>query len=499
MKYLILISITYFYVLCGNAQSDVDALRYSQDFLSGTSRSMGYGNASVALGADLSNAYSNPAGIGLYRKNELQLSTAFNSITNNAEHQSNVFKQVKYNLNNHSYGLLLSSMKEAESSDWKGFNFALTVNRLNNFNRKMAFSGESNQSILDLYVNQLNENGGTAPSQVYSSNPFGAGLAWDAYLINPVDTVDTMQYKTVIEGMPINRSFALLERGRKSTLNLSLANNYKEKLFFGLTLGFPFVKYRSSSSLTESDNNGLVDGFSELSLQNQIATEGAGINAKFGVLYKAHKNLRFGASVHTPSMLSLRDVYSSQMSSSLENNGAYAINSPEGVFEYILYTPWKASLGMALFLGKHGFISMDYDVIDYSQSFFDFTTLSNDASYQMLELGINNEINEKYGSAKNYRVGSEFVLNEKCALRLGYAFYGSPFVESTEDIEIDRSRQFVSIGLGIKESNVFANLSYNHMITEDYYQVFSLEGSSVDGAHNSLANSSLSLGIGVKF
>ena len=89
-----------------------------------------------------------------------------------------------------------------------------------------------------------------------------------------------------------------------------------------------------------------------MSLQNQIATEGAGINAKFGVLYKAHKNLRFGASVHTPSMLSLRDVYSSQMSSGLENNGAYAINSPEGVFEYILYTPWKASLGMALFLGK---------------------------------------------------------------------------------------------------------------------------------------------------
>ena len=33
MKYLILISITCFYVLCGNAQSDVDALRYSQDFL----------------------------------------------------------------------------------------------------------------------------------------------------------------------------------------------------------------------------------------------------------------------------------------------------------------------------------------------------------------------------------------------------------------------------------------------------------------------------------
>ena len=62
-----------------------------------------------------------------------------------------------------------------------------------------------------------------------------------------------------------------------------------------------------------------------------------------------YKNLRFGASVHTPSMLSLRDVYSSQMSSSLENNGAYAINSPEGVFEYILYTMEGISRNGSLF------------------------------------------------------------------------------------------------------------------------------------------------------
>ena len=57
----------------------------------------------------------------------------------------------------------------------------------------------------------------------------------------------------------------------------------------------------------------------------------------------------------------------------------------------------------------------------------------------------------------------------------------------------------VSIGLGIKESNVFANLSYNHMITEDYYQAFTLDGANVEGAHNSINNASLSLGLGVKF
>src|SRR3954466_4771231 len=52
------------------AQSDIDALRYSQSSLTGTARYVSMGGAFGALGADFSSLSYNPAGIGLYRKSE---------------------------------------------------------------------------------------------------------------------------------------------------------------------------------------------------------------------------------------------------------------------------------------------------------------------------------------------------------------------------------------------------------------------------------------------
>ena len=56
------------------AQNELDALRYSQTQLYGNARSAGYGNANGAIGADFGGLSYNPAGIGLYRKNEFVFS-----------------------------------------------------------------------------------------------------------------------------------------------------------------------------------------------------------------------------------------------------------------------------------------------------------------------------------------------------------------------------------------------------------------------------------------
>ena len=71
------------------AQTDADALRFSQNFPVGTSRSSAFANASTALGADITNTYTNPAGIGLYRSSEALLSTSFLGINNSADYLNN--------------------------------------------------------------------------------------------------------------------------------------------------------------------------------------------------------------------------------------------------------------------------------------------------------------------------------------------------------------------------------------------------------------------------
>ena len=52
------------------AQGIDDVVRYSQTNTGGTALSLGMGGATGAVGADFSNAASNPAGLGLFRQSE---------------------------------------------------------------------------------------------------------------------------------------------------------------------------------------------------------------------------------------------------------------------------------------------------------------------------------------------------------------------------------------------------------------------------------------------
>ena len=53
-----------------HGQSEVEALRYSYQLPLGSARSMSMGGAFGALGGDLSTLSQNPAGIGIFRRNE---------------------------------------------------------------------------------------------------------------------------------------------------------------------------------------------------------------------------------------------------------------------------------------------------------------------------------------------------------------------------------------------------------------------------------------------
>ena len=55
------------------SQNDIDAIRYSQTFFGGSSRSKAMAGSFGALGADGSCMAINPAGIGLYKKGDIKL------------------------------------------------------------------------------------------------------------------------------------------------------------------------------------------------------------------------------------------------------------------------------------------------------------------------------------------------------------------------------------------------------------------------------------------
>lgn len=481
------------------AQTDVDALRFSQNYISGSARSMGFGNASTSLGADFTSSYTNPAGIGLYRSFDFSVSTSLLSINNESSFLGNDIRTIKYNFNINSIGLTFSSMNGDENDDWKGVNFALGVNRVNDFHRKMSFSGFNNEhSILDYYIQQANSNGGTQSSQLYNSYPFDAGLAWDAYLINPIDDVDTAHYNAVVGNGGIMQSMSRTERGGIHEWDFSFATNYKDKLFLGLTLGVPILRYKSISSYVETDVADSINGFNSLSLTEDLSTYGAGFNAKFGYLYKLNKFFRIGGAIHTPTIYDMEDDYVSSISSDLDSNVTYVANSPMGEFRYHLYTPWKASFGISAFFGKRGFVAIDYEFIDYSLSFYDFSFFSSNISDHLAATYINNTIGNKYGQTNNFKIGTELLLSDQFVIRMGYNYYGDPFSYTNGADRVNRVRQVGSLGFGFKEGNSYLDFAYTKSLGEDYYQKYSLNNANDIGVNNSLSQGRASITLGIK-
>ena len=86
-----------------------DAFRYSQSKISGSARMQGMGGSYTSLGADASNAYSNPAGLGFYNRSELSITPIFNSINSSSLYAGSTSKASTSNANIGQLGLIMSS------------------------------------------------------------------------------------------------------------------------------------------------------------------------------------------------------------------------------------------------------------------------------------------------------------------------------------------------------------------------------------------------------
>ena len=96
------------------------------------------------------------------------------------------------------------------------------------------------------------------------------------------------------------------------------------------------------------------------------------------------------------------------MTSSLDTSGSYGYDSPTGRYEYSIVTPWRAIASAAITMKQYGFISFDYEFVDYSAAGFNFNRIGS-VDDITLETALNNTINEKYTGAHNIRVGAELA------------------------------------------------------------------------------------------
>ncbi len=462
------------------AQNDIDAFRFSQVNWSGTARFMGAGGAFGSIGGDFSALATNPAAIGLYKKDEI----TFTPVVINAIGSKSIYNgeevddgSVRYSLTNFGavFSWRLNPDPENPVTKWRMMQFGVGYNRINDFNNRISSTGLSNGSSWT--NNVVNMSNG-----VHYNNLSHDGLAaWNTWLLDTLPGSED-EYVSYLAGHNLRQENYTKIKGGIDEMNFSIGGNYDDKLFLGFTLGVPFLDYESETEYSETDEKDEIGGFRYFSTVEKLRTTGVGVNAKLGVIYKPVDFFRFGVSIHTPTYYSnLKENYERSITAYYDDKNYE--DSYENVSKYKLATPLRVMGSVGFTIAKRAFISAEYEFADYSMANL-FSSES--ALYRYNFKDENQAIKDKYGACHTVRVGAELAVTNVFHIRTGYAYSSSPF---KNNINTGDSHN-ICAGIGLYGKVFFCDFAYVCRIAREstwYYNDVALNPVEVNNVNHKFA------------
>lgn len=460
-----------------NGQNEIDALRYGSVSGAATARALSLGGAGGSLGGDFSSLSINPAGLGIYRSSEIMLTPTllFNGMKGTYLGQSSTEDMSKVGLNN--FGIVFNnaaSGKSYESSDWKSFSLGIGYNRIANFNDKGYYQGKNSESSIteifsaDALYNGVEDN---------MIPPFGF-FGYQGFLL--YDDLGSIAYDRIIsQGGSVLQSKSWKTDGGINEWSLSIGGNYKEKLMLGAGLSLTSYSYERKTNYLEEDATGNTNNdFDFLSMNEKLKTTGLGFNFKIGAIYVVNNSFRLGASIHSPTWSGFTDNADYDITTNTERLKAETGQSDPNpityvqprypyAFDYSLRTPWKGVLSATAFMGRHGFITADYEYTDYGSMRYTFRDYDG-GNYSAWERSVNQAIKDTYKAGHTLKIGVEGKADNFMG-RLGFAYHSSPFKKS--DL-FGGDRMDFSVGVGGRFGNFFVDLAYVRIVqnfSEYYY------------------------------
>jgi len=470
------------------AQTEEDALRYSQNYFGGSAKNNSTAGALSAIGGDFSTTAQNPSSMARFNKNNFLFTPIFvtTNSTSNFYGNTDAASSKDIKIGNISY---LKSYKLApeQYNGWMSIQMGAGYNRINSFENKNQYSGELDSSILDYFTSSAN---GTHPDNIYAFFPYTSGLAYDTYAIDP-DTLNS--YSSGVHSGNTIHNRTVFSSGSMGEFSLAISGNYKNKLYIGGTVNAVNVNY--STNFIHKEEYTAKDSLFLNSTKyiGHLTTEGWGYNAKMGMTYLATSQLSFGLAVHSPTFFSLTDNWGNDMVSSTDK-GKLVIkdeNKPTGEYEYTLQTPFKTILSAGYIIKKKASIGAEIEVINYREALLGSVKFG-DSYYSFSDE--NNQIKNIYQARVNYKIGGEYRLNSRVYLRGGYAYYNSPY---TKESEVNTSAtQFITAGAGLNFGDFYFDFAVvSKHLSYDYYAYNpSLKGSKSSFKTQEL-NFSASLGV----
>ena len=423
-----------------------DVQRFAERDLMGTARYVGMGGAMTAIGGDPTAAMDNPAGLGLYRRNEVTL-----TIDETIDHSTQISTALPSSAQGHTRSRF-AAPNVAVIWSWgnpdkqRGVlysNIMLSANRLTNYHRDISASANDlsmAQTICQL-TNGLSE-------QNLQNTPWDdvevgwlSILGYEAYLIDPVDDYQWQPALDFTQG-----TLTISETGQSNQYTFSWALNVNHQWYLGMGLNLPTLSYTKQTSHTESDR------INSAQLKSLYHLSGVGVNGNFGLIYRPIQALRLGLSFQTPTMMSLSvqtegDLYTTVAGES------YSILTPEsGVISTKMASPLRTSVSIATQMGSEGLLAVQYD---YAHATKD------------KELGVS-----PMEDVHTLRIGGEAQIVRGLFFNAGYVYESSFLkedpvwmlgyneVRTDMDYRYTQNTQYYSLGLGYRGPALVAQMAY---------------------------------------
>lgn len=476
-------------------QNDQDAMRYSQNDLIMSARSAASGGAFGAVGGEYGSGFINPASHALVRRNMFSLTGAMMNSKNQMSYLGSNKAENEFSLQLPSVGFVFNNTRYVDrkpaTKGWINTNFAIGAMRTNSYNDVRYYTGtNTDNSMLDYFAQRSN---GLSPEDLQATQSeldYGYNyietMVYESYLIDHAgNNIYVANYN------PNDKNFfqknTIQTGGGMHTFNANLSSNYQNMFYIGGGIDINTVNYSEKNRFREVDESSKDDNWSQWTLDRNLKTKGWGVGANLGIIFKPTSSLRVGAAVKTPVIYNLSDTYSDQLETQFDDGSSLTLSTLTGKYDYKVVSPLKTTLSAAYVFGKSGFISTDFEIVDYS-------TVRLRPVISAFEIA-NDNIQSNYGKGVNIRVGGEYVY-QMFRIRGGVAHYASPLVSPTDN---NLSNLYYTGGIGLQENNWSLDMAVLQKNGNEIIQPYTLDGAQVPYAVNKQKRNYLLVTLSTRF
>ena len=477
------------------AQNSYDPIRFIDDDITGTARFVGMGGAMSALGTDISVISTNPAGIGLYRSNDIVMSMGLNTVKNSADFGSYSMKSNNTSFSIDDIGFVLAMNPQLGS--FKYVNFAVNYRRRNNFSNRFETMGsllrqngnETNlfsqqYALYDSYVNAgyyadyMDYRDYTS----YSYPWLGLMTSGSGLLDNEGNLYYVPENGDNVDGLfPTMMEYYSKEKGGVHEVDVNISSNIDDKLYLGITIGTSSVDYTRYSEYSEFDEV----GNNYYTIKNDYNVSGGGINVKFGAILRPfeYSPFKFGLAIHTPTWYSLTD----RTSATMICPDGYVIDTRDPAYyggdlyvDYDYITPWRFNVSASYTFDKFVAVDAEYEYVDYSTAKLEYSD-----GGDMLDMV--DEIRANMDAQHIFRVGALFNIDDNFSFCCGFNHITAPFkkdavkaVAMYTDTNTDFINRYesniITLGAGYRSGNLYFDMAYKlAMQKADFYNYYDSE------------------------